>query len=303
MLRVWVPHVLEPGWLVGLPPRVEVETFAPEQGSFDAAEVEFFAVPWWRNEEVRAVLPKMPALRVIQTLTAGVEPLLVHVPAGVTLCDGSGIHDASVSEWVVGVMLAVLRRLPEAFDAQRAGTWQRIKGDDLAGKTVLIVGAGSIGRALEERLRPFEVKFLRVARTARPGVSSVNELDRLLPEADVVVLLLPLTEGTRGLLSDARIRLMKPGALLVNAARGAIVDGDALVLALSEKRIFAALDVTSPEPLPEGHALWKAPNLLLTPHVAGSTPAFLPRAYRFLGEQIARYAEGKPLENVVRDGY
>ncbi len=188
-------------------------------------------------------------------------------------------------------------------DGQRAGRWGRVRGDDLAGRTVLIVGHGSIGRALEARLAPFEVKFLRVARRARDGVHAVPDLPGLLPQADVVVLLVPLTKETRGLMGAANLGLMKEGALLVNASRGAVVDGEALLVALTAGRIRAALDVTDPEPLPEGHPLWHAPHVLITPHVAGTTPLFRARAERFRRRQIGHALEGEPLENVVREGY
>ena len=176
-------------------------------------------------------------------------------------------------------------------------------GEDLAGKTVLIVGYGSIGVAIEARLAAFGVKILRVARSARPEpeVFAVSELKRLLPEADVVVAIVPLTEETRGLIGAEEIGLMKRGALLVNAARGPVVATEALVEALDQHRIRAALDVTDPEPLPVGHPLWLAPNCLITPHVGGSTPEFIHRAFRFGAEQVRRFIAGEPLENVVSD--
>jgi phosphoglycerate dehydrogenase-like enzyme len=182
----------------------------------------------------------------------------------------------------------------------------RILGDDLAGKTVLIVGYGSIGAAIEARLTPFGVRTLRVARTAKPdlGVSPVSDLHKLIPEADIVVLILPLTPETNGLFGATELGLMKRGALLVNAARGPVVVTDALVAALSEHRIQAALDVTDPEPLPEHHPLWTAPNCLITPHVAGSTPEFIHRAFQFGRAQLQRFIAGETLENIVSDaGY
>jgi phosphoglycerate dehydrogenase-like enzyme len=182
-----------------------------------------------------------------------------------------------------------------------------VLGDDLACKTVLIIGYGSIGAAIEARLKPFEVKnIVRVARTARkePEVFAVSQLHRLLPEADIVVAIVPLTAETQGILGAAEIGLMKPGALLVNAARGPVVATDALVDALQQDRIRAVLDVTDPEPLPTGHPLWSAPNCMITPHVGGSTPEFIHRAFRFGAEQVRRFMAGKELENVVTDaGY
>ena len=181
-----------------------------------------------------------------------------------------------------------------------------ILGDDLAGKTVLIVGYGSIGVAIEARLAPFGVNIVRVARSPRkePQVFAVGELRKLLPEADVVVAIVPLTAETRGLIGAAELALMKPGALLVNAARGPVVVTDALVEALQQNRLRAVLDVTDPEPLPAGHPLWSAPNCMITPHVGGSTPEFIHRAFRFGAEQVRRFIAGEELENVVTDaGY
>ncbi len=168
---------------------------------------------------------------------------------------------------------------------------------------MLIVGYGSIGRAIESRLAPFGARFLRVARRAREGVESVSQLDQLLPQADIVVLITPLTPETTHLMDAGRIARMKPGALLVNASRGPVVDTDALVQALKETRIRAAVDVTDPEPLPPGHPLWKAPNLLITPHVAGASAQYLKRALKLASEQAQRYARGEPLINVVDAGY
>jgi phosphoglycerate dehydrogenase-like enzyme len=182
----------------------------------------------------------------------------------------------------------------------------RILSEDLSGKTVLIVGYGSIGAAIEARLKAFEVKVLRVARSARqePQVHAISELHRLLPQADVVVMIVPLTNETRGLIGSVEINLMKPNALLVNAARGPVVVTEALLEALQQQRIRAALDVTDPEPLPPDHPLWSAPNCLITPHIGGSTPEFIHRAFRFAAEQIRRFAAGEKLQNQVTDaGY
>jgi phosphoglycerate dehydrogenase-like enzyme len=142
-----------------------------------------------------------------------------------------------------------------------------------------------------------------VARQAREGVDSVSQLDQLLPQADIVVLITPLTPQTRHLMDAGRIARMKPGALLVNASRGPVVDTDALVQALEETRIRAAVDVTDPEPLPSGHPLWKAPNLLITPHIAGASAQYIKRALKLASDQALRYARGEPLINVVDSGY
>ena len=210
------------------------------------------------------------------------------------------MHDAPVAEWVVAAILAMWKRLPEYVEDQRAGRWSDELPADLAGSRVLILGHGSIGRAVEARLAPFGVRIDRVARRARPGVVPVGALDRLLPAADIVVSLLPLTPETAGLLGRERLARMRPGALLVNAGRGGTVDGGALEEALRAGRLRAALDVTDPEPLPAGHGLRSAPGCLITPHVAGRTRSFPASAYRLVRLQLERHLRGEPLANVVR---
>ena len=242
-------------------------------------------------------------LRVVQTTSAGVDYLSGRLPEHVTLCDAAGVHDASVAEWVVAVILAAAKRLPQFVEAQQAGEWRRVALADVDGMTVLIVGYGAIGRAVEARLVPFGARLQRVARRARDGVQPIEELPALLGQADAVVVLVPLTQETRGLVDAAVLARMKSGALLVNAARGPVVDTDALLAALREEHIRAALDVTDPEPLPRGHPLWSAPGLILTPHVAGDVPSFPRRAMELVGEQVRRYVAGEPLRNVVSGGY
>jgi phosphoglycerate dehydrogenase-like enzyme len=241
----------------------------------------------------------MRRLKVLQTDSAGVEWVVDHIPPGVTLCNARGVHDVATSEWVVAVILALTKRLPAALEHQRAARWGSFEPGELAGKTVLIVGYGSIGRAVASRLEPFGARVLRVAKTSRTGVHSVSDLPQLLPDADVVVLLTPLTEETRGLAGERFLGLMRAGALLVNAGRGELVDTAALVRALEAGHIRAALDVTEPEPLPADHPLWSARGVLITPHVAGAGPSSAARAAGLIREQLLRYVEGQPLLNVV----
>jgi len=246
-------------------------------------------------------------LQVIQALSAGVDSLVGHVPAGVTLCDAAGAYDDAVAEWVLMAILAAQRGLPSYVDAQRAATWRRSgrvgASDELTGGTALILGYGSIGRAVERRLAACGMKVLRVARHARPGVATMADVPELLPQAAVVVLLVPLTEATRGLVDRRFLAAMAPGALLVNAARGALVDTTALLRELTSGRLRAALDVTDPEPLPDGHPLWSAPGVIITPHVAGATEQSRLRAWSIAAAQVSRYRRGVPLRNVVSDGY
>jgi len=263
-------------------------------------DVEFLIVNFEIADRLRGILEQMPRLRVVQSLSAGVDWLLPKVPAGVAVCRAVGVHDIPVSEWVVVAILAMQRRLPEFIEFQRRAEWNRSladdgKIDDLDGHTVVVVGHGSIGRALAARLAPFGAQVIGVARHARDGVQPVSALPDLLPRADVVVNLLPLTPETDKFVDAAFLALMKPGALLVNAGRGKTVDTEALLTALQSGRIRAALDVTDPEPLPDGHPLWNAPNILITPHIAGGVARWSARGYRFAGEQIRRYVAGQPL--------
>jgi phosphoglycerate dehydrogenase-like enzyme len=259
-------------------------------------------VPGPENPGVLELLGDMPRLRVIQTLSAGVDWLL-PIPQGVILCDARGTRDVAVAEWVLAAILASTRRLGELRDFQRAHEWEWCTAGELAGSRVMILGYGSIGVAVEARLATFEVDLIRVARHARAGVHSVDDLRSLLGLADIVVVLLPLTPDTRGLLDRDLLAGLRPGALLVNAARGAIVDSDALLELLQAGRVRAALDVTDPEPLPADHPLWDAPNALITPHFAGDTVAAERRAFAFVGDQVRRYAQGEPLVNTVENGY
>jgi phosphoglycerate dehydrogenase-like enzyme len=269
--------------------------------------------------------PRLHGVKLVLSMMAGTEWIPATVGPHVTICNARGAHNISTAEWTLGAILTMLKYFPLYLDIQRSGVWKRrfeasahyaaMTGDagtmyppvleeELTGKTVLLVGYGSIGKEIERMLAPFEVQVLRVARSARtePEVHTVDELDTLLPRAEVVVLILPSTEESRGLIGRRQLALLRQGALLVNAARGPIVDTDALVAALESGRIRAALDVTDPEPLPEGHPLWSCPNLLLTEHVAGSTPQFAPRALRIAADELRRYMKGQPLDNVVQAG-
>ncbi|WKU04538.1 2-hydroxyacid dehydrogenase [Micromonospora sp. HUAS LYJ1] len=308
-MKVWIPHPAGVELLGRVPAGVTVQPWTdPANPPGDAADVRFWVPPFLAGVDTTAMLDRLPDLAVVQLLSAGADAWTGRVPAGVTLCDARGVHDAGTAEWVVTAILAQLRGFPELARAQARREWayDRVAPtDELTGRRVLIVGAGSIGAAVRARLAPFDVTFTLVARTARPDeeVHAVTELPRLLPEADVVVLLVPLTDATRGLVDAAFLAAMPDGALLVNAARGPVADTPALVAELTSGRLRAALDVTDPEPLPADHPLWELPNVLLTPHVGGSVRGLLPRAYRLVGEQVRRFVAGSPLINTVVDGY
>lgn len=300
---VWVPEQTAPDLRAMLPEGTTLHDL-PQHGPLpDVLGHADVLIAGFFHERPAEAIPRLDGLRVVQSLSAGVDMLVSHVPAGVTLCDGSGIHDVSVSEWVVMAILAMRRRLPEHVLQQQQAAWRFGGGADIEGATVLIVGYGSIGRALETRLMALGANVTRVARSRRDGVHGVEELPALLPHADVVVLLVPLTQETRGLVDAEFIEHMRDAALLVNAARGAIIDTDALLDALRQERIRAALDVTDPEPLPDGHPLWTAPGVLITPHIGGAVARVFERGWRFAGEQVRRYMAGERLRNIVVDGY
>jgi phosphoglycerate dehydrogenase-like enzyme len=323
MVRVGVDENLAAELLADFPPEAEIVRLPRTIPS--PVDVDFWIVPFYRKDAATAFL-QLRGVKVAQSLMAGVDWILPWLPPGVTLCDGRGIHDISASEWIMAAIMATMKRFPLYRDLQNQQQWKgfatvtdgflseagpsrgqyTVLAEDLAGKTVLIVGYGSIGEAIEARLTPFGVNVMRVARSVReqPKVSSIVDLHALLPLADIVVLIVPLTDATRGLIGATEMRLMKPGALLVNAARGPVVVTDALVEGLEQRRIRAVLDVTDPEPLPAGHPLWSAPNCMITPHIGGSTPEFIHRAFRFGAQQVRRFIAGEPLDNVVTEaGY
>ncbi len=295
---VWLPF--EPADLGTPPAGLRYAVAAPRQPLPEGLdEVEVLVPPYLFPDVDVTLFARLPALKVVQLLTAGTDHVAAHLPDGVVLCSGRGIHDASTAELALTLTLASLRGIAEFERARAEHRWAWQWRPALADRRVLIVGYGSIGAAIEARLAPFECEVVRVARRPRDGVHPVVDLPRLLPEADVVILVVPGSEQTHHLVDAGFLASMKQGALLVNVGRGTVVDTDALVAALHAGRVRAALDVTDPEPLPRDHPLWDAPNLLLSPHTGGSTSAFWPRAHRLVRAQLERYAAGVPLENVV----
>lgn len=248
------------------------------------------------------LMQRMPGLACVQLLTAGFEHAVQFLPEGVTLSNAVGVHDAGTSELAVGLVLARLRGIDVAARAMPSGTWVHARHTSLADRRVLVIGAGGVGQAIRRRLEPFEVEVTMVGRRARPGVASIDDLPRLLPSADIVILAVPHTPDTDGMVDAAFLCRMREGALLVNVARGPIVRTEDLVAALQAGRISAALDVTDPEPLPADHPLWGCPNLLITGHLGGNTSSFPPRATALLERQLARWRAGEPLEHVVATG-
>ncbi|HET9100797.1 MAG TPA: 2-hydroxyacid dehydrogenase [Acidobacteriaceae bacterium] len=327
MLKIGLPASISEDFLLDFP-KENVELVRLPDNLNHPVEVEFWIPPMF-GWLATPMFPYLRGVKVIQCLLAGVDWILPWLPKNILLCDGQGLHNIPVAEWIVGAILGSLWRFPHYRDCQHEQYWDgqvllkgahgavpapvdpktsvhsyRILADELHGKKVLIVGYGGIGAELERLLRVFDVEVVRVARTAKPGVSAFGDLASLVPEADVVVLLVPLTDSTRGMMNADMLARMKPGGLLVNAARGPVVDTNALLQQLQAGRIHAVLDVTDPEPLPKGHALWSAPNCFITPHIAGSVAGFSIRGYKFAAEQVRRYMAGEPMLNQVNDaGY
>jgi len=299
---VWLPF--DPAPLAPLPTGLRVVVGDPAVVvPAELDEVELLVVEGPGRAPLGELVPRMPRLRIVQTISAGVDGLAQRLPSGITLCNGKGLHDAATAELAVGLTLAAQRDLPTFQRQQLAGTWATTLAPGLADQRVMILGHGSVGSAIAARLRGFEVEIVPVARTARDGVHGLAELGALLPTVDVVIVVVPLTDETRGLVDAAFLGSMKTGALLVNVARGPVAVTADLVAACAAGRIRAALDVTDPEPLPAGHPLWHTANVLITPHVGGYSAAMWPRIHRFLRAQLGRVAAGLPPANVVHGAY
>jgi phosphoglycerate dehydrogenase-like enzyme len=320
MLRVGYSANLSAELFAGFPSEVELVSLPTNLDH--EVEIDVWIPDPYPTRSMR-VAPHLRGVRLVLSLMAGTEWIPGAMGPHVTICNARGAHNVSTAEWTLSAILTMLKYFPLFLDVQHSGDWRQrskasphyaeITGDkralyppvmleELTGKTVLLVGYGSIGKEIERMLEPFHVDVLRVARTARanPKVHAVSELNSLLPLAQVVVLILPSTAESRWLIDKAQFELMTQGTLLVNAARGPIVNTDALVEELQSGRIRAALDVTDPEPLPVGHPLWSCPNLLITPHVAGSSPQFAVRSIKIAEDELRRYIAGEPLRNVVQ---
>jgi phosphoglycerate dehydrogenase-like enzyme len=318
MLRVGYPASISAELFAGFPRDVEL---IPLSDKLDHdVEIDVW-IPDPYPTRAQRIVPHLRGVRLVLSLMAGTEWIPGAMGPHVTISNAHGAHNISTAEWTLTAILAMLKYVPLYLDMQHSGDWKRrfeipphyarITGDnrphyppvmheELSGKTVLLAGYGAIGKEIERMLVPFRVELVRVARTRRPDVHAIADLDALLPQADVVVLILPSTAATRHLIGARQMDRMRQGALLVNAARGPVVDTDALVEALNRGRIRAALDVTDPEPLPLGHPLWNCPNLFITPHIGGSSPQFAPRSVKTAEDELRRYMAGQPLKNVVQ---
>ena len=265
-------------------------------------QITFYVPAYMYGEAALTPIKDMSSLQVIQSPNAGVDDVIPLLPKGVTLCNAAGVHDASTAELAVGLAIASRRGFKSFAQYQNKGVWLHTSHASLTDSKVAIVGHGNIGKTIANALNGFEVDVTSFSKSGKGGSLTIDKFDRLLPTFDVIILIVPLNEQTRHFMNAARLSAMKDGASLINVARGAIVDTDALVSELSTGRISCALDVTDPEPLPAGHPLWSAPNTIITPHVGGDSKAFDPRGRALVEAQLSRFAAGQPLINVVAEG-
>ena len=263
------------------------------------SKIVFYVPPYMAGPRALEPIAHMSSLQVIQSPNAGVDDVLAILPPGVTLCNAQGVHDASTAELAIGLTISARRGFATFMANQNRGVWHHSRERALTDSRVGIVGMGSIGSLIARQLSVFNVEVIGFTRNGGGDLKSMAQFDELLPTLDVVILILPLNKDSYHLMNRTRIEAMKLGATLINVARGAVVDTDALVDALIQGRISAGLDVTDPEPLPEGHPLWKAPHVIITPHVGGDSSAFNPRVRSLIEAQLERFAHGQPLINIV----
>ncbi len=280
-----------------------VDVPASEALGADAERVRAVVLPYGAGPHELHHLADLPSLTLVQSLSAGVDPVVGRLPDGVGLANGAGVHDASTAELAVGLVLSSLRGLDEALRDQDQARWHPVSRTSLADSRVLLLGVGGLGSAVARRLRPFEVEITRVGRTARSDddglVHAPDELPALLPHADVVIVSLPLDDSTRGIVDSGFLAAMPGQSLLVNVGRGPLVDTDALVAELRRGRLRAALDVTDPEPLPSSHPLWGLPGVIITPHIGGGSSSWRPRALALIRAQLRCIAsEDGPVNEV-----
>ena len=241
----------------------------------------------------------------VQSQSIGYDDIAAALPPGHVFANAASVHETSTAELTLALVLAAQRGIPDFVRAASKGRWAPARHESLADRRVLLVGYGGVGRAIEERLAPFEVELTRIASRARDDevgrIHGIDELPQLLPAAEIVIVGVPLNESTTGLVDAAFLAAMPDGALLVNIARGKVADTAAILAEAQSGRLRFALDVTDPEPLPDGHPLFALANVLISPHVGGASTAMMPRMARLLRRQVERMLRGdEPLNVVLR---
>lgn len=268
-----------------------------------AREAEFYVPAYMGDSRIFEVIAEMPKLRYVQLLTAGIDKTVGYIPDGVTLMNARGVHDSSTAELALALTLASMRNLTGFIRAGSQAWSARAGRPSLYAKQVAIVGAGSIGHEIARVFGALGARSTLISRTGRDGTLRLADSGGLLANADVVVLVVPLTEATRHMADASFLANLKDGALFVNVARGEVADTAALLAEVSSGRIQAALDVTDPEPLPTDHPLWNEPNCLISPHVGGATDAFIPKARELVEKNLARIANGEQPLNIIDGEY
>lgn len=286
--------------------RGTVWDFGDDPVDVDLDEVDAVVLPYLNAQSVLPTLSRAENLKLVQAQTTGIDGVREAVGDHVAVASAAGVHAASTAELAIGLMLASLRGIDKAAQDQLEGRWRHERRLSLADRRVLLVGVGGIGAEISKRLIPFEVELTRVGSQTRDDneghVHGTDELVQLAQSADVLIVITPLTEGTRGLIGREVLAALPNGALVVNVARGAVVDSEALTAEVVSGRISCAIDVFDPEPIPADHPLWHAENALITPHVGGDTSAFFPRIVRLLKRQLGALSTGSEPENLVQRG-
>ena len=265
----------------------------------DLSSITFYVPPYMSGREGLLPSQKMGKLKTLQLLMAGYEDALEFAKPGIQLCNAKGVHDASTAELAVGLAIAVRRGFQDFLRAQDREEWIQKRYSSLNDSNIAIIGFGSIGQTLAKYLEVYEVSITGYSRSGGNGAKKIPEFDSDISNFDVIFLILPLNTESHHYFNTTRLSKMKDGALLINVARGPVIDTDALVKELYSKRIFAGLDVTDPEPLPKGHPLWNAPNCIIAPHVGGDSTAFESRGKKLVEQQLSNVANGQPLMNRV----
>ncbi|NNH73808.1 2-hydroxyacid dehydrogenase [Nocardia uniformis] len=299
-MHVLVPHADAAQHMGGVPEGVELIFWPGTEelpAGFERAEV--FVPPWWAKQRAAREMARMPKLQLVQTLGAGYDWIIGGLPPGVLLANASGVNARPVAEWVLGGILNTVRGFPGFYRDQLEARWDQRMAGELGGSRAVVLGYGQVGQRVAALLRAFDVDVAVVASASRPGVFGPADVVDLLRAADIVVVAVPLNTETTAMVDERFLARMRDGSILVNVARGAVVDTDALVAELKVDRIRAVLDVTDPEPLPTDHELWRMPGVIITPHVASVVPSFLPSSYRRIRAQLVRMLNGDEPENVV----
>ena len=288
----WDDLTIPAGWTIT---NAELETKSAQ----DLSNISIYVPRYMGGVKALSYMEKMPNLQLLQLLMAGYDDAIAFMKDGQKLCNARGVHDFSTSELAISMILAHFKNHAEFAHHQTLGTWHHKTAGSLYGKRIAIVGAGSIGSKLASMLSIFETQVDLFASYAREKIKCIDDLSANAHLYDCIVLVVPLTDTTRNLIDKKILGAMKDGSLIVNVARGPVINTQDLMDELSKGRISAALDVTDPEPLPNDHPLWSMPNCQIIPHVGGDSEAFEPQARKYLEQQFAEIAQALPLRNEI----